>query len=40
MIIAAGFVAVIADVLALIWATQRRFMYFPTEACQRSVTSG
>ncbi len=30
MIIAAGCVAVIAAVVALIWATQRRFMYFPT----------
>ena len=29
MIIAAGFVAVIAAVLTLIWATQRRLMYFP-----------
>jgi len=31
MIIGAGFVAVIAAVLVLIWATQRRFMYFPTQ---------
>jgi fermentation-respiration switch protein FrsA (DUF1100 family) len=30
MIIAAGYVAVIAAVLALIWAMQRRLMYFPT----------
>jgi fermentation-respiration switch protein FrsA (DUF1100 family) len=30
MIIAAGFVAIIGAVLALIWATQRRLMYFPT----------
>ena len=30
MIIAAGYVAVIAAVLALIWTMQRRLMYFPT----------
>jgi fermentation-respiration switch protein FrsA (DUF1100 family) len=30
MIIAAAFVASIAAVLVLIWATQRRLMYFPT----------
>ena len=30
MITAAGFVAIIAAVLALIWATERRFIYFPT----------
>ena len=30
MIIAAGYVAVIAAVLALMWSMQRRFMYFPT----------
>jgi hypothetical protein len=30
MIIAAGVVAVIAAVLALIWTMQRRLMYFPT----------
>ena len=30
MILAAGSVAVIAAVLALIWAMQRRLMYFPT----------
>jgi fermentation-respiration switch protein FrsA (DUF1100 family) len=31
MIIAVGAVAVIAAVLVLIWATQRRLMYFPTD---------
>ena len=31
MIFAAGFVAIIAAVLVLIWATQRRLMYFPTK---------
>src|SRR5437667_1754906 len=30
MIIAAGYVAVIAAVLVLIWTVQRRLMYFPT----------
>ena len=30
MIIVAGYVAVIAAVLALIWTMQRRLMYFPT----------
>jgi hypothetical protein len=30
MILAAGSVAVIAAVLALIWTMQRRLMYFPT----------
>ena len=30
MIIAAGYVAVIAAVLALMWTMQRRLMYFPT----------
>jgi hypothetical protein len=30
MIIAAGYVAVIAAVLVLIWTLQRRLMYFPT----------
>ena len=31
MIIAAGLVAIVAAVLTLIWATQRRLMYFPSE---------
>jgi hypothetical protein len=31
MIIGAGFVAVVAAFLVLIWAMQRRFMYFPTQ---------
>jgi hypothetical protein len=30
MIIASGYVAVIAAVLTLIWTMQRRLMYFPT----------
>src|SRR5712692_7753843 len=30
MIIAAGLITIIAAVLALVWATQRRLMYFPT----------
>ena len=30
MIIAAGYVVVIAVALAVIWTMQRRFMYFPT----------
>ena len=30
MIVTAGYVVVIAAVLALIWTMQRRFIYFPT----------
>ena len=37
MIIAAGFAAVVASVLALIWMMQRRLMYFPTRAAPTSI---
>src|SRR5687768_18020519 len=36
MIVAAGLIAIIVSVLALIWTMQRRLMYFPTAAEPRS----
>ena len=40
MIVAAGLIAIVASVLALVWTMQRRLMYFPTAAEPRSSDIG